>query len=95
MTGHDQELDWGTGSDGTGAIRDLGAMERVPLAVLRPDLPQAHLWVETLDLSPLLGPSDHATILLMGSSRMSEAPASFSSGISLFTDSLGTTASTA
>ena len=37
----------------------------------------------------------HGTILAIGSSIMSEAPTSFSSGISLLMDSFGTTVSTA
>gem|GEM_PF-4855005 len=71
----------------------LGAVERVYPPTFGPQLTEARLFVETLHLSPL--ELLQGTILLIGSSMMSDAPAAFSSGIRRLTDSLPTTVSTA
>jgi len=87
-----------------GAVHYLRAVEREIDAPFGTHFPEANLGVETDHAAPCrssehLGPGEgraaHATILLMGSSMMSEAPASLSSGISLLIASFGTTVSTA
>lgn len=94
MPGGHGELDFSPYVDPAGTAADLGAVERVQPPILRPYVPQADVLVEGLHLSP--GPPlSHGTILLMGSSMMSDAPAPFRSGINLLIASLGTTVSTA
>jgi hypothetical protein len=106
VTGHYGEVDFRADSDITRSISDLGAVERVNGAVLRLHLPQPNIVVETVDFAAVqraswanrMGPAQRlgqGTILLIGSSIMSVAPASLSSGINLFIISLGTTVSTA
>jgi hypothetical protein len=85
-------------------VGDLGAVELVTPPVLGAHLPQSHVLVKTIDGALRVGRARsvmrthrlaQGTILLIGSSIMSVAPASFSSGINLFIVSLGTTVSTA
>ncbi len=100
MTRRYGEADFLANGNIAGPVGDLGAVERVKPAVFPTHLPQPHVFVETVDTAAVRR-HEHAhrlpqgTILLIGSSIMSVAPASFSSGINLFIVSLGTTVSTA
>jgi len=99
-----EKPNWCAEGDVPGTTGDLRAMEGVRQPPRHLDLPEPGVAVKGADLprqqltgraQPTVRHPRHGTIFLIGSSIMSEAPASFSSGISLLIASVGTTVSTA
>ena len=89
--GQQLELHVGADRDVAAAVGDGDAVERHDRAVVAGDLAEADLPVERRHRAA----HRQATILLIGNSKMSEAPASFSAGISVLIVRLSTTVSTA
>lgn len=80
-----------TDIDRPGAVGDLGTVEHDVASIIDTNTTQADMGIECDDL----GPHHQATILAIGISRRSEAPASFNAGISVLIERFSTTDSTA